>query len=166
MRGFANGAEEFDPNDMSEEEWDELAVEEQRAAPERHARQEAARSQALLDDARWAERQLLPVNAFDCEDIKVLADDGTVIFSGPKHLRCKREECRLLVTKGMIKAYGGCWCGNRRLIPAMRLTKVEAERLQQGYYPLATWEAALIQPAIPADKVAGWGKADWEQQYA
>lgn len=117
---------------------------------------------ALLENVSAA----APMDWTVCEDIRVIADDGTVVFSGPKYLRCKRTECNLLVTKGMVKASGGCWCGNRRLGVALRLTKREAEQLKQGYYPLAIWEAALIQPEVPAGKVIGWGKTEWQAQYA
>jgi hypothetical protein len=107
-----------------------------------------------------------PIDAYTCEDVRVLTDDGALIYSGPKYHRCLRPECLLLVTKGMIKASGGCWCGNRRLGVALKVTTREAVRLKQGYYPLATWEAELIQPDLPHGTQAGWGKAEWEAQYA
>ncbi len=101
----------------------------------------------------------------DCDDLEVY-DAGTLLFAGPRYFRCTRAECHHLVTHGMI-AQGGCWCGNRRLGVALRLTIEEKNQLKRGYYPLLPWEAAQIQPLLPSHATAlGWGRAQWEKRYA
>jgi hypothetical protein len=80
----------------------------------------------------------------ECVDIRVIDDAGEVIYNGPRWFRCARDECRILVTQGMIHQ-GGCHCGNRRLKPAYKLTEAEIHRLQMpGEYELAKWEKELI----------------------
>jgi hypothetical protein len=106
-----------------------------------------------------------PMHWTDCEDLEIFDDEGALIFAGPRYFRCSRAECCHLVTHGMVRA-GGCWCGNRRLIVAMRITKSEAEKLKQGYYPLVVWEWLAIEPLVPEDKEPGWGRTVWEVDYA
>jgi hypothetical protein len=106
-----------------------------------------------------------PVRWTECEDLDIFDDDGVLVFSGPRYFRCSRAECCHLVTHGMIRQ-GGCWCGNRRLTVAMRLTKVEKEHLQQGYYPLVKWEWDAIEVQMPEGHEPGWGKAEWSKEYA
>lgn len=102
----------------------------------------------------------------ECADVRVIADDGEVLYNGPRYMRCTRPECLLLVTHGMIEQ-GGCWCGNRRLAVSLRLTVVERERLKAGYYPLNFWERVAIEPELPpAQAFSGWGKREWETIYA
>lgn len=101
----------------------------------------------------------------DCEDLEVWDEWGQLVWAGPRYLRCTRVECHMLVTHGMI-AQGGCWCGNRRLAVALRLTKEEAAHLKAGYYPLLQWEAEQIQSTLPPGKAPGWGKAEDAEHYA
>ena len=106
-----------------------------------------------------------PVRWTECDDLEV-TDDGRLLYAGPRYLRCTRAECHHLVTHGMI-ALGGCWCGNRRLGVAFRLTTEEKNLLKRGYYPLMDWEAAQIQPILPSfATTTGWGKAEWSKRYA
>lgn len=86
-----------------------------------------------------------PVDWAVCEDVMVREDDGTLLYNGPKWLRCGREECLKLVTHGQIQQ-GGCVCGNRRLRPALQLKPMEKVWLKMGLLPLTGWEAALVQP--------------------
>jgi hypothetical protein len=104
-----------------------------------------------------------PLQWWECDDLEVTNEHGQLLFAGPRYLRCTRPECLHLVTHGMI-AQGGCWCGNRRLSVCLRLTKVEKDRLKEGYYPLLPWEAEAIAPEPLA--TLGWGKAVWERDYA
>lgn len=104
-----------------------------------------------------------PVRWSKCEDVRVLDDDGAVIYSGPKYLRCKRSECNGLTTHAMAHQ-GGCWCGNRRLGVALRLTTEERSLLKRGYYPLCAWELELIKPTVPPGLALGWGKADYHRR--
>lgn len=106
-----------------------------------------------------------PLVWWQCEDIEIFDDGGQLVYAGPRYYRCTRAECTSLVTNGMVRT-GGCFCGNRRIGVALRLTKVEKERLAQWYYPLVSWEYGQIQPTCPPDKEPGWGKADYEEQYA
>lgn len=98
----------------------------------------------------------------DLRDLRVLDDNGTLLYAGPAYLRCARPECTELVTHGMIEAYGSCWCGNRRLTVALRLRAGEKARLRSGYYDLVAWEQALIQPTLPAGHALGWGKEEFD----
>lgn len=107
-----------------------------------------------------------PVRWADCEDITVLDDDGQVIYNGPKYLRCKRDECKELVTHGLIHEHGACWCGNRRLGVALRLTQAERALVKRGFYPLCAWERELIKPSLPPGKEFGWGKVVYQQRNA
>lgn len=104
-----------------------------------------------------------PIRWADCEDLVVRDDEGVVLYSGPKYLRCKRAECSELVTHGMAHA-GGCWCGNRRLGVALKLTTTEKALLKRGYYPLCAWEQALIRPSLPDGKALGWGTAEYQKR--
>ena len=107
-----------------------------------------------------------PVRWTECDDLEVYGDDGRLLFAGPRYLRCTRAECHHLVTHGMI-AQGGCWCGNRRLGVALRLTTTEKNLLKRGYYPLQDWEQAQIQPILPSHAtVCGWGKAEYLRRLA
>lgn len=107
-----------------------------------------------------------PVHWAVCEDIRVLTDDGAVLYAGPKYLRCKRAECASLVTHGMTHA-GGCFCGNRRLGVALRLTAQERALVKRGYYPLCDWEVVLIRPTLPPGRTTmGWGKGEYEKRMA
>jgi hypothetical protein len=101
----------------------------------------------------------------ECHDLEVYDDAGDLLYAGPRYFRCARQECCHLVTHGMVRQ-GGCWCGNRKLLVALRLTTEEKSRLKRGYYPLLDWELACIQPTLPEGQALGWGKAPWEQQYA
>ncbi len=101
----------------------------------------------------------------DCEDIEVYSDEQQLLYAGPRYLRCTRSECHELVTQGMVQK-GGCWCGNRRLYVAFRLTTTEKAMLKRGYYPLLIWEASQIQPVCPEGKVPGWGQGEYLKRYA
>jgi hypothetical protein len=68
----------------------------------------------------------------ECDDIEIKDDTGAVVYVGPRYFRCTRVECHGLVTHGML-AQGGCWCGNRRLTVALRLTSEEKLRLKQQF---------------------------------
>lgn len=105
-----------------------------------------------------------PIQWAEPEDI-IVTDQGQVLYSGPKYVRCTRIECLSLVTQGMVQQ-GGCWCGNRRVGVVHLLTKAERRRLKAGYYPLTTWEQVLIAPEVPAGKALGWGKEEWDAEYA
>lgn len=107
-----------------------------------------------------------PVSWTDCEDLEVFDDAGHLLFAGPRYFRCARAECRLLVTHGMV-AQGGCWCGNRRLAVALRLTLEEKGLLKRGYYALIPWEVEQIHPTLPAQQhETGWGQKEWQKRYA
>ena len=106
-----------------------------------------------------------PIQWGQCEDIIVRDNDGDVIYNGPKYLRCSRQQCNIIVTQAMVRS-GGCWCGNRRLIPAIRLTAAERMQVKSGYFPLSAWEVELIQPILPLNKDMGWGRAEFEEQYS
>src|SRR5262245_50476040 len=97
-----------------------------------------------------------PARWDDCrDDIEVRDEWGVVHWVGPRYMRCARQECHSLVTHGMV-AQGGCWCGNRRLLAAMRLTAVEKTRVQSGFYPLHAWEVEQIGTlALPEGKTLG-----------
>ncbi len=86
----------------------------------------------------------------DCEDIRVLDDDGSVLYAGPRWMRCTRIECNALVTHGQIQK-GGCVCGQRRVTGAYRLTATEQVMLKRGHYPLLDWEHLAIHgaPRVP-----------------
>lgn len=105
-----------------------------------------------------------PIRWDECEDIKVFDDDGALIHNGPKFLRCSRQACNSLVTQGMILESGACWCGNRRLVPALKLTKQEKCELKLVYYPLNRWEMALIAPLCDG-RAPGWGREDWKEKH-
>ena len=79
----------------------------------------------------------------ECEDIRVLDDDGHVIYSGPRWMRCARAECGGLVTHGMIRN-GGCPCGRMRVVAAWKLSATEKAMLKRGHYPLLDWEYKAI----------------------
>lgn len=106
-----------------------------------------------------------PVRWSDCDDLEVYDDDGVLQYAGPRYFRCERQECRHLVTHGMVRQ-GGCWCGGRKLIVPMRLTTEEKSLLKRGYYPLVQWEQEQIQAVAPEGKTLGWGKADYDKRYA
>lgn len=82
----------------------------------------------------------------ECEDIRVLGDDGQIIYTGPKWLRCAGPACGEIVTHGMFEKHDGrCGsCGWRRVTPATRLKPQEIEALRRGEYPLVEWEKRLI----------------------
>ena len=102
----------------------------------------------------------------DCrDDVEVRDEWDQVLWVGPRYLRCTRQECHTLVTHGMI-AQGGCWCGNRRLVGALRLTTEERALVKRGYYPLTPWEIEQVQPTVPLEKQPGWGHEEWKQRYA
>ena len=103
-----------------------------------------------------------PVQWDEVGDIRVLDDDGQVLYAGPQYLRCLRQECTLVVTHGMIQRYGGCWCGNRRVAVGLRLRQAEKARLKAGYYDLAPWEVELVQPTVPEGATLGWGKEEYD----
>lgn len=106
-----------------------------------------------------------PIQWDECEDIRVTDDEGAVLYNGPRYLRCKRAECRCVVTHGMV-IEGGCWCGNRRLEACATLTAAERGLLKRGYYPLVAWEQEAIHPQVLAGKTLGWGKDDWKARHA
>lgn len=106
-----------------------------------------------------------PLSWHDCEDLEIYDDTGELLYAGPRYFRCSRHECSHLVTHGMVRQ-GGCWCGNRRLVVALRLTTEEKSLLKRGYYPLCQWEAEVIQVVLPTDKEHGWGRQVWEKKYA
>ena len=64
---------------------------------------------------------------FECGDVIVRNDDGQIIFSGPRFLRCGYAECNSLVTHGMIQEHGGCVCGGKRVRQAVKVTPDEEE---------------------------------------
>lgn len=102
----------------------------------------------------------------ECDDLEVRNEWAQIIWAGPRYLRCTRMECHSLVTHGMI-AQGGCWCGNRRLTVALRLTTEEKAMLKRGYYPLVPWEVEQIRPVLPTGQtMPGWGKEEWKKRYA
>ena len=105
-----------------------------------------------------------PIRWTDCEDLEIFDDAGEVVWAGPRYFRCGRAECHVLVTHGMI-ATGGCLCGNRRLLVAMRLTSEERSLLKRGYYPLVEWERHQIQPVLPQGKNLGWGREHFARLY-
>jgi|GEM_PF-3833780 len=80
-----------------------------------------------------------------CEDIKVFDDEGKLIYTGPRYMRCGRPECLQLVTHGQI-ALGSCVCGNRRLRPALMLSEQERLGLRRGAYVLCPWELVAVFP--------------------
>lgn len=100
----------------------------------------------------------------ECDDIEI-RDESGLIYAGPRYFRCARPECHCLVTHGMVQG-GGCWCGNRRLAVALRLTTEEKNLLKRGYYPLVGWEVEQIAPTVRHEMPLGWGKADWRKRYA
>lgn len=124
---------------------------------------------ALLEKGLVANTNAGPLQWWQCEDIEIFDDEGQLIYAGPRYFRCTRPECiatdHSLITHGMVRS-GGCFCGNRRIGVALRLTKVEKERLAQWYYPLVSWEHGQIQPTCPDGKEPGWGREDYEEQYA
>lgn len=107
-----------------------------------------------------------PPHWTDCEDLEVYSNTGQMLFAGPRYFRCTRIECHQLVTHGMV-AQGGCWCGNRRLGVALRLTVEEKALLKRGYYPLVEWELLAIQPTLPTNQTeTGWGHKEVARRYA
>lgn len=91
-----------------------------------------------------------PISWQDCDDIRVLDDDGQVVYAGPRWVRCARAECNSLVTHGQIQQAGGCICGMRRVVPAWKLTSTEKAGLKRGYYPLLNWEHEAIHGSAHA----------------
>ena len=83
---------------------------------------------------------------YDCEDIRVLDDEGDIIYVGPKWLRCAGPGCGNLVTHGGFEqTEGKCpECGWRRVVPAGKLKPKEKTALKKGRYPLVEWEQRLI----------------------
>ena len=92
--------------------------------------------------------QIIPntIDWTDCnEDIRALDDNGNVIYSGPKWIRCAHIDCGELLTHGMIEKHQrGCVCNGRRVVAVRRLKPEEIEGLQSGKYPLTQWEHDLI----------------------
>lgn len=103
-----------------------------------------------------------PVRWDEVGEIRVLDDNGQVLYAGPQYLRCLRQECLLVVTHGMMQRYGACWCGNRRVNVALKVRQAEKAHLKAGYYELTPWEVDLIQPTLPAGKALGWGKEEYD----
>lgn len=106
-----------------------------------------------------------PVRWDECGDLEVRDEWGKLVYAGPRYFRCSRGTCLHLVTHGMV-AQGGCWCGNRRLAVAHRLTTEERALLKRGYYPLVAWEVEQIQPVLASDKQPGWGKVEYDKRFA
>jgi hypothetical protein len=81
---------------------------------------------------------------FDCVDVEIHDDDGQLVYSGPKFLRCMADECGQLVTHGMLAEYGSCSCGFRRVRPATVITRDEKSGLLNGKYLLNEWETICM----------------------
>lgn len=84
-----------------------------------------------------------PIGQFDCGDIRIRDDNGSVLFEGPRFLRCTHSECGELITHAMIQG-GGCTCGGRRVKPAVKVKDKEKTALILGEYPLLAWEWELL----------------------
>lgn len=82
------------------------------------------------------------------QDIKVVDDDGTLLYEGPPFVRCEQYGCRKLVTQGQIEKDGACLCGGRKLAPAMALLPQEIEDLYAGLYPLVEWEQLFLKQEL------------------
>jgi len=82
---------------------------------------------------------------FVCGDVKIMDDDGSVIYAGPNFLRCMNTECGSLVTHGGYQADHACRkCGNRRLKPCQILSEEEIRDLRNYAYKLTWWEEEMI----------------------
>lgn len=81
---------------------------------------------------------------WECGDIRVYSDQGEVLYSGPKFVRCEEYGCRAIVTDGQLKAHGACECGMRRFRPALKLTDDEKRKFLSHSYILSEWEEKMI----------------------
>lgn len=83
------------------------------------------------------------MDQFECGDILVRNDDGSILYRGPRFLRCPLSECGRLVTHGQVQE-GGCICGGRRFRAAVKVTEVEQKQLLAGAFPLVEWEKKAL----------------------
>lgn len=82
---------------------------------------------------------------YECHDIDVRDDDGNIIYTGPKFMRCVYPECNSLVTQGKIDESGTCYCGGRKMRAAVRVTEEERGEILTGKRPLNDWERILFK---------------------
>ena len=76
----------------------------------------------------------------ECFDVRVRDDDGNIIYSGPRFLRCQRIDCGALVTHGMIQELGSCMCGSRRMRAAVNVMPEEKTAIENMALPMLPWE--------------------------
>lgn len=85
----------------------------------------------------------------ECFDVRVRDDDGVVIYSGPRFLRCQRIDCGALITHGMIQELGACMCGSRRVRAAVNIMPEEEAALSNFTLPMLPWERECMYVTAP-----------------